>query len=120
MAVIRDVLNKFKTLNSVDMVAVVTTEGLQIESINKSNLDIDSVCAIATTSLQMSQALGYEMERGESRRTVLEYAKGAIVLEPLTPETMILVVCTDPCSIGQIRYLSHKYRQDLINALNEA
>ncbi len=118
MAAIRDVLNKFKALNGVDMAAIVNIDGMQIDSISKGSIDVDSVCAIATTGLQMSQALGHETERGEARQTVLEYANGAIVMEPLSSETMMLVVSADPNSIGRIRYMSKKYRQDLIDALD--
>lgn len=118
MAAIRDVLNKFKAVNGVDMAAVVNIDGMQIDSFVRGDMDVDSVCAIATTGLQMSEALGRETERGESLQTVLEYKGGAIVLEPLSTEAMMLVVSADPNSIGRIRYMSKKYRQELIDALN--
>ncbi len=118
MSAIRDVLNKFKAVNGVDMAAVVHMDGMQIDSFSRGNIDVDSVCAIATTGLQMSEALGRETERGMARQAVLEYESGAIVLEPLSDETMILVVSQDPASIGRIRYMSKKYRDDLLKALN--
>lgn len=119
MAALRDVLNKFKAVKDVEMAAIVSLDGMQLDSFSKGNLDVDSICAIATTGLQMSVALGHETERGDAKQTVLEYSGGAIVLEPLTEETMMLVVSSDPNSIGKIRYLGKKYRQLLIDALGE-
>jgi hypothetical protein len=66
----------------------------------------------------MSKALGYETGRGEASQAVWEYDKGVIVLEPLSEETMMLVVSAEPDSVGRIRYMSKKYRQELIDALN--
>lgn len=118
MVALRDVLNKFKLLNSVDMAAIVNIDGMQIESFNRGELDVDAVCAVATTGLQMSEALGQETARGNARQTVLEYDGGAILLEALSSETMMLVVSKDPHSIGQIRYMSKKYRQQMLDALD--
>jgi len=117
MAAIKDVLNKFKAVG-VDLAAVVSIDGMQIESYSRGNIDVDSLCAIATTGLRISEALGREMERGNALQTVLEYEGGAIVLEPLNDEAMMLIVSADPNSIGRIRYMSKKYRQELVNALN--
>lgn len=117
MAALRDVLNKFKSVGSIDMAAVVNIDGMQIESFSKGDLDVDAICAVATTGLQMSEALGMETQRGTSRQTVLEYESGAIVLESLSEDAMMLVVSKDPNSIGQIRYLSKKYRDEIVAAL---
>ncbi|MEI6044434.1 MAG: roadblock/LC7 domain-containing protein [Chloroflexota bacterium] len=117
MAAIKDVLNKFKAAG-VDLAAIVSIDGMQIESYSRGNLDVDALCAIATTGLRISEALGREMERGNAKQTVLEYEGGAIVLEPLNDEAMMLVVSADPKSIGRIRYMSKKYHQELIDALD--
>jgi len=117
MAAIKDILNKFKAAG-VDLAAVVSTDGMQIESYSRGNVDVDSLCAIATTGLRISEALGLEMAKGEARQTVLEYEGGAVVLEPLNEDAMMLVVSADPNSIGRIRYMSKKYRQELVDALN--
>ncbi|HEX2911555.1 MAG TPA: roadblock/LC7 domain-containing protein [Chloroflexia bacterium] len=120
MAAIKDVLNKFRAVNSVDIAVIVNSDGMQIESFSRGNLDVDEVCAVASTGLQLSDALGGATARGETRQAVMEYAGGAIVLEPLTEDAMMVVVSTDPNSIGKIRYLSKRYRQEILSALNGA
>lgn len=117
MAAIKDVLNKFKAAG-VDLAAIVSMDGMQIESYSRGNLDVDAVCAVATHGLRLSEALGREVDKGETRQTVLEYDGGAIVMEPLNEDAMMLIVSADPNSIGRIRYMSKRYRQDLVNALD--
>jgi uncharacterized protein len=118
MAAIKDVLGKFKAISSIDLAVLVNSDGMQIESFNRGNLDVDEVSGIASTGLQISEALGGATTRGETRQAVLEYAGGTIILEPLTDEALLVVISADPRSIGKIRYLSKRYRQDLISALN--
>ncbi len=120
MAAIKDVLSKFRAEKSIDAAMIVSTDGMQIESFSRGNLDVDEVCAVASTGLQMSEALGGATARGETRQAVLEYAGGAIVLEPISEDAMFVIVSTDPNSIGKIRYLSKRYRQELLSALNGA
>ncbi len=91
MAAIKDVLNKFK-VSGVDLAAVVSMDGIQIESYSRGKLDVDEICAAATHGLRLSEALGQHTARGSSRQTVLEYEAGAIVMEPLNDEAMMLII----------------------------
>ena len=120
MAALKDVLSKFRVVSGVDAAMVVSSDGMQIESFSRGNIDVDEVCAVASTGLQMSEALGGATARGDIRQAVWEYAGGAIVLEPISEDAMFLVVSTDPNSIGKIRYLSKRYKQDIITALDGA
>lgn len=118
MAAIKDVLGKFKAISSVDIAVLVDSDGMQIESFNRGNLDVDEVSGIASTGLQISEALGGATSRGETRQAIMEYAGGTIILEPVTGEVLLVIVSTDPNSIGKIRYLSKRYHEDLVSALN--
>jgi predicted regulator of Ras-like GTPase activity (Roadblock/LC7/MglB family) len=122
MSPLQEVLARFKTINSVDLAVVASSDGMEIASYKRPNptngVDIEEVCAVATTGLRISEALGQQTLRGESRQTILEYDGGAIVLEPISGDALMLVLAGDPNAIGRIRYLSKKYRQELIDALN--
>lgn len=118
MPALKDVLSKFKAVSSIDLAVLVDNDGMQIENFSRGNLDIDQISGVASTGLQISEALGGATERGETRQAVLEYAGGTIVLEPVTGEILLVVVSSDPKSIGKIRYLSKRYKQDLVGALN--
>ena len=118
MAAIKDVLSKFRAISSVDVAVVVSSDGMQIESFSRGNIDVDEVCAVASTGLQMSEALGGATARGTTRQAVLEYASGTIVLEPISEDALIVIVSSDPNTIGKIRYLSKRYKPELLAALN--
>lgn len=120
MAAIKDVLNKFKAVSGVDVAVIVSGDGMQIESYSRPNstVDVDEICAVASTGLQMSEALGGATMRGQTRQAVLEYDHGVIVLEPLGDDLMVVVVCADPNSIGKIRYVSKRYKDELLSAIN--
>lgn len=118
MAAIKDVLNKFRAISSIDIAAVISNDSdMQIESFSRGTLDVDEVCALASTGMRMSEALGGATARGVTRQAVLQYASGVIVLEPISQDLTMMVVSTDPNSVGKIRYLSRRYREDLINAV---
>lgn len=119
MAAIKDVLSKFKAIKSIDVAVLVDSDGMQIESFSRGNLDVDDISGIASTGLQISDALGGATSRGETRQAIMEYDGGTIILEPVTGEILLVVVSTDPKSIGKIRYLSKLYRDDLISALGQ-
>src|SRR5689334_409416 len=118
MPALKDVLSKFKAVSSVDLAVLVDNDGQPIENYSRGNLDVEQISGVASTGLQISEALGGATERGETRQAVLEYAGGTIVLEPLTGEALLVVVASDPKSIGKIRYLSKRYKDDLVGALN--
>ena len=118
MAALKDVLGKFKAVSSIDLAVLIDNDGMQIESFNRGNLDVEQISGFASTGLQISEALGGATERGETRQAVLEYAGGTIFLEPVTGEVMLVVVSSDPKSIGKIRFLSKQYKAELVGALN--
>ena len=118
MAAIKDVLGKFKAINSVDLAVLVDSDGMQIENFNRGGLEVEEVSGIASTGLQLAEALGGATGRGETHQAILEYAGGVIILEPVTGEILLVIVSSDPKSIGKIRYLSKSHHQDLVAALS--
>ncbi len=117
MAVIKDVLNKFRVINGLELALVVDTDGTPIDSFNRSNMDLNEVAAVASTGLQMAGALGGAASRGQTRQAILEFTGGTIVLEPLSDDVLLVVVASDSSSIGQIRYITRQYHDELLNAL---
>ncbi len=118
MAALKDVLSKFRAISAVDAAIIVSSDGMQIESFSRGNLDIDEICAVASTGLQVSEALGGTIARGDTQWSVNAYASGAILMEPISEDAMFMVITNDPASIGKIRYLSKRYRQELLTALD--
>lgn len=112
-----DVLHRFRALQSVELAAVVANDGLLIESVAAPGLNVDAVCAVASNGLAMSEALGREVDKGSTVQTMLEYEQGLVLLEPISPEAMLLLVTNAREELGQIRFLVALHRQELLDAL---
>ena len=113
---LRDILLKFRGVGTVDLAAVVGADGLQIESVGRpaAGLDIDSICAVASTGLALGHALGTELTYGDARQTMIEFDGGAILIDPISADAFILVVTSDPSAIGRLRFVVRRHRDELV------
>ncbi len=115
---LRSLLGRFRTLDSVEMAAVVAHDGLLIESAARPDVDVDAICAVASNGLAMAEALGREINKGDTLQTLLEYEQGLVLLEPISDEAMLLLLANTREELGQVRFLVAIHRHDLADALN--
>jgi hypothetical protein len=99
------------------MAAIFASDGLLIESSAQSHIDVDAICAVASSGLAAAESLGREIDKGEAIQTMLEYADGLVVLEPINEEAMLILLANDREELGHIRFLVALHRYDLIDAL---
>jgi predicted regulator of Ras-like GTPase activity (Roadblock/LC7/MglB family) len=116
---LRDLLGRFRAVESVDLAAVVATDGLLIESTARPGVDVDAICAVASNGLAMAEALGREIAKGGALQTMLEYEHGLVVIEPITSEAMLLLLAGSRDDLGYVRFLVAKHRGDMGDALRE-
>ncbi len=112
-----DLLERFRSLQSVEMAAVVAQDGLLIESIADPHQNVEAVCAVASNGLAMAEALGYEINKGSTIQTILEYQEGLVLLEPISNEAMLLLVTNMREELGHIRFLVALHRDELLEAV---
>jgi hypothetical protein len=112
-----DLLDRFRALESVELAAVVASDGLLIETRADEHVDVDAVCAVASNSLAMAEALGREIDKGSAVQTMFEYEQGLVVLEPINPEAMLLLLTNIPEEIGHLRFLVALHRNELFDAV---
>lgn len=117
-AEIRELLVPFRSLNGVSLAAVVATDGLLIEGLADPEVDVDAICAVASNGLVMAEALGREIGKGSTVQSVLEYESGLVILEPLSADAMVLIVCNRRDSLGRIRFMLKRYHQPLSEAVD--
>jgi predicted regulator of Ras-like GTPase activity (Roadblock/LC7/MglB family) len=115
---LRQLLGRIERLESIDMAAVVATDGLLIESIARPDVDVDAICAVASNGLAMAEALGREIDKGATVQTLIEYEFGIVLIEPIDEEAMLLVLASDRDDIGYVRFLVAKHRIAMIEALS--
>lgn len=114
---LRNLLGRFRAVESVELAAVVATDGLLIESAARPGVDVDAICAVASNSLAMAEALGREIDKGGSVQTMLEYEQGLVLIEPISNDAMLLLLANSRDDLGYVRFLVAKHRDDMVDAL---
>ena len=112
-----EVLQKFRAIRGVGMAAVVSPEGLVIDSVQAPGFDADALAAVATNGLLLAEAIGRQMERGGALQTLIEYEQGAVLIEPIGEDGMVFVVSNEPNDLGRIRFMARQYKGALTQAL---
>ncbi|GAB4440978.1 MAG: roadblock/LC7 domain-containing protein [Chloroflexi bacterium OHK40] len=115
---LQDLLSRFRAVESIELAAVVATDGLLIESMARSGVDVDAVGAVASNGLAMAEALGREIDKGSTVQTMLEYTNGVVLIEPIGGEAMLLLLANAREDLGYVRFLVAKHREDMIDALS--
>lgn len=110
-------LERFRDVASVELAAVVAIDGLLIESAAAPGVDVDAVCAVASNSLAMAEALGREIAKGGAVQTMLEYEEGMVIIEPISADAMLLLLANGRDDLGYMRFLVAKHRDAMVDAL---
>ena len=69
-------LGQFRTVESVELAALVAIDGLLIESSARAGLDVDAICAVASNGLAMAEALGREINKAVRCKPCLNTTTG--------------------------------------------
>jgi len=115
---LKNLLGRFRDVESVELAAVVATDGLLIESIAGPGVDVDAVCAVASNGLAMADALGREIDKGGTVQTMLEYDHGIVLIEPISNDAMLLLLANTRDDLGYVRFLVARHREDMLDALS--
>lgn len=115
---LRSLLGRFRAVESVELAAVVATDGLLIESTARDGVDVDAISAVASNGLAMAEALGREVNKGGTVQTMLEYEQGIVLLEPISSDAMLLLLANTRDDLGYVRFLAAMHREDLVDALS--
>jgi predicted regulator of Ras-like GTPase activity (Roadblock/LC7/MglB family) len=115
---LKTLLGRFRAVESIELAAVVATDGLLIECTASPGVDVDAICAVASNGLAMAEALGREIDKGGTIQTMLEYEDGLVLIEPISGEAMLLLLANARNDLGYVRFLIAKHREDMVNAMS--
>jgi predicted regulator of Ras-like GTPase activity (Roadblock/LC7/MglB family) len=62
--------------------------------------------------------LGREIDKGHAEQLTLEYAHGLVMIDPLTPDAMLLILTHGRSQLGRVRFLMHKHHDAFVNAIH--
>lgn len=115
---LQNLLSRFHAVDSVELAAVVATDGLLIECAASPGVDVDAVCAVASNGLAMAEALGREVDKGGTIQALLEYEQGIVLMEPISDDAMLLLLASAREDLGYVRFLVAKHRDAMAHALS--
>jgi hypothetical protein len=109
-------LQKLQAADGTDLIAVITMDGLLIDSAGDPDIDANSAAAAACNGLLMARALGGELRRGEPQLVSIEYAYGLLLLQPLDEDLGLIILAPRDANLGRLRLVMRKYAQELVRA----
>lgn len=115
---LQTLLHRFRVVDGVDLAAVVATDGLLMESASRHGVDTEAICAVAANGLALAEALGREITKGSTEQLTLEYADGMVMIDPLTPDAMLLILTHGREQLGRVRFLMHKHHTTFVDAIH--
>lgn len=109
-------LRKLQAADGIDLVAVISMDGLLIDSAAREDGDAQRLATVACNGMLMMRAVGYELGRGEPVQAILEYQGGLMLLEPLDEDLGLVMLAVKDANLGRMRLVARKYSQELLRA----
>ena len=110
---VSDVLQRMRDEYGLDLVAIVGTDGLLVESAHDPVLDAESVAANAVSGLLMMEALGRELGGVSARQAIVEFDEHVVLVTPLGQDTALVVVAAGSANLGRLRLAVRRARGTL-------
>lgn len=117
-----ELLNKVLEIKGVTSAAVVSGEGLIVESVSHDNIDINFVSGLIASSLASSRVLAGLMGDGELQQAMIEYENGPVLITPLSDDSdesgYVAVVTLDSVgTLGRVRFQLRKLLPEIAGAV---
>lgn len=118
MANLKGQLNDMLKVDGINAVVVVGRDGFVIEGVSGgSNMDVEAVGAIISTSLGSSEVMGRELGVGGLSQSMLEYDNGVLVMGTLGKDALLCLVCAMGSNLGNVRLQLKKRTPDILAEL---
>lgn len=99
------------------MAAVVSADGLVVESSSAPELDAESICSVASNGMLMMDALAQELDEGSADLVTLEYAGHLVMLSPLDDENLLVLLAGPGMNLGRLRVILRRHVPRITEAL---
>lgn len=112
-------LQELQSNHALQMAAVVSLDGLLVDSASDGNIDAEMVSAVAAPGLLMMSDLANELNEGMAQLTTLEFENHVAVLMPLTEDALMIAVAeSGAMNLGQLRIVLRRSMDQLRQALD--
>lgn len=112
------ILNGMKTRAAADAALLTSADGLVLEAVNDTGIDIESLAAYAASNVMVCERLGEIVAFGAPESVVIFYQGRALVMAPLGPVVAVLVG-SKSAQPGNLRLQLRRTMDELSAALQE-
>lgn len=113
-------LEDLQVSNGLEMAAVVTADGLVIDSAASADIDVEAIGSVASNGLLIMDALGQELGEQEPDMMTLEYGGHIVLMSPLAAEYLLVLITGGGANLGRIRIVVRRRKEALVGALENA
>lgn len=112
------IMKDLKERSAADAALLTSADGLVLEAVNDTGLDMESLAAYAASSVMVSERMGEMTEFGAPESVVVFYRGHALVINPLGPVVAVLVASahTPP---GALRMHLRRAQVELTEAVQD-
>ncbi len=117
MPTIRDVVQALARREGVDVVVILGSDGLPIDSQTTDGVDPEVVAAHLPAVLQACDELGQQSRRGAVTTGVIEFAAGFAIVANLSRDAKLLVLLKPRADLGPLLYDIKRHRAEIAGLL---
>ena len=110
MTQLSEVVRALAAREGVELVLLLSADGLPIDQAGARSSDSDAVAALTATLLRHAERLGGELAGGAPSALVLELEHGAAVIAPLGQEGALLVSAGADADLGGLLFDLRRHR----------
>jgi predicted regulator of Ras-like GTPase activity (Roadblock/LC7/MglB family) len=114
---LQKILSEFLQIEGVTTAALVGHDGFVIEYILNDPFDIDALAALSSDAVRFFSRAGPVTGMGAPRQIVLEHPDGAIIINRITDEELLVVVANTRLMLGRLTHELPKIRQRIAAAI---
>jgi predicted regulator of Ras-like GTPase activity (Roadblock/LC7/MglB family) len=112
------IMKDLKERAAADAALLTSADGLVLEAVNDTGLDMESLAAYAASSVMVSERMGEMTEFGAPESVVVFYRGHTLVINPLGPVVAVLVA-SDQTPPGALRMHLRRAQVELTEAVQD-
>ena len=117
MADLAEVVSRLAELDGIEVVLVLSADGLPIEHASHQPFEAEPLAALTATLAQYANRLGLGAGRGALRTAVLDYERGLLVVTQLGAGDCLAILARPEANIGELLYDLRQNRPALVALL---
>lgn len=116
-ASLADVLQELQDSSGLVMAAVVSADGLVIDAAANGEVDVESLCSVASNGALVMDALGQELGEDAADMMTVEYGRHIVVMSQLDQEHLLVLLGGAGINLGRMRIVLRRRADALAEAL---